>query len=104
MSVTTHHPQYEAHIDQWEMVEDCVLGEFAVKSRRGRYLPIPNRVDKSIENKERYNAYLHRAVFYNVTGRTLTGLTGQVFRKLQRRRFLLRLNLWMIMLMAQALV
>lgn len=87
MPVTTLHPQFEKNFPVWETVSDCVAGEFAIKDRGDKYLPKPNPDDYSYENEKRYEAYLHRAVFYNVTGRTLTGLTGQVFRKPPEKHF-----------------
>lgn len=68
-------------LPQYEVIRDCVAGEKQVKGRRSKYLPIPNAADKSDDNVARYSAYLERAVFYNVTQRTLIGLTGQVFAK-----------------------
>lgn len=50
-----------------------------VLTRAKRYLPQPNAEDQSEANRERYRAYLTRAVFYGVTGRTLEGLAGQIF-------------------------
>jgi hypothetical protein len=50
-----------------------------ILSRALKYLPQPNADDKSPANLERYRAYVMRAVFYNVTARTLGGMTGQVF-------------------------
>jgi hypothetical protein len=47
--------------------------------RAKRYLPQPNPEDQSQENINRYVSYVQRAVFYNVTGRTLEGLAGQIF-------------------------
>lgn len=51
----------------------------SVAAKAKRYLPMPNESDQSEENKQRYRAYLTRAVFYNVTGRTLDGMVGQIF-------------------------
>ena len=64
---------------QWEMIDDCLQGEIQVKFRRERYLPKPNPTDISPQNIERYNQYLLRAVFYNVSKRTRDGLVGQIF-------------------------
>lgn len=88
------------------MIRDCIEGEQAIKGMIGtsagfaagsgmgglpfsitniqltravRYLPQPNAADKSAENTERYKAYVIRAQFYNVTGRTLEGMVGQIF-------------------------
>lgn len=48
-------------------------------TRAKRYLPQPNAEDLSQANIERYRAYVIRAVFYNVTDRTLEGMAGQLF-------------------------
>lgn len=48
-------------------------------ARAQRYLPMPNPSDTSNENQLRYKAYLARAVYYEVTGRTLEAMCGQIF-------------------------
>jgi hypothetical protein len=80
----------------WWMIRDCIEGEQAIKGeyglrvsyyaahKRGRkgsdyYLPRPNPTDMSEENRKRYEQYVKRAVFYNFTARTLSGLVGQIF-------------------------
>lgn len=63
---------------KWELVEDCLEGQDKIKSKEDVYLPRPNASDTSEDNKLRYMAYLLRAVFYNVTRKTLEGLVGQV--------------------------
>jgi hypothetical protein len=88
------------------LIRDCIDGETAVKgmttsgtsstisiagaqysamkvnaSLAKRYLPQPNATDTSPENQARYESYVERAQFYNVTGRTLDGMTGQVFQR-----------------------
>jgi hypothetical protein len=50
-----------------------------VLSRAMRYLPQPNAEDTTAQNRERYRAYVTRAVWYGVTGRTLEGMAGQIF-------------------------
>ncbi len=50
-----------------------------VLARAVRYLPQPNAEDLSEANRERYRAYVTRAVWYGVTGRTLEGMAGQIF-------------------------
>lgn len=67
-------------LPRWEKVEDCVSGQETIKAKHTKYLPMPNASDKSDQNRERYNAYLERALFYNVTGYTLAGLLGQIFK------------------------
>ena len=68
-------------LPKWAMIRDCIAGTFAIKAQRTLYLVMPNSDDQSKQNLARYSARLARAVFYNVTGRTLSGLIGQVFAK-----------------------
>ncbi len=73
------HPLIKAQLSSYELIRDCLQGEQQIKHRRERYLPRPNPEDTSADNQKRYDAYLTRAVFYNVSQRTLAGLVGQVF-------------------------
>lgn len=66
---------------QWGLIRDCLDGETKVKQRGELYLPRPNAADQTPENMARYRGYKDRAVFYNVTKRTLAGLTGTVFNR-----------------------
>lgn len=66
---------------QWEEIADCYAGQHAIKSRREKYLPRPNPEDTSKGAAARYDAYITRAVFYNVTKRTLKGLVGLLFMR-----------------------
>jgi len=79
--VNHEHPLYVELKPSWAQVNDCIQGERKVKHKRETYLPKPNAGDLSMENKHRYEQYLLRAVFYNVTARTLSGLVGQVFSR-----------------------
>lgn len=81
MPVTTTHPEYDASSPIWRQERDTTAGQFAVKAGREIYLPIPNASDESKANKDRYQRYLDRALFYPVVERTLNGLVGMVFRK-----------------------
>lgn len=65
----------------WRMIKDTLAGQDAIKKGRVLYLPMPNSSDQSEENLARYDDYVERAVFYNVTQRTHGGLVGQVFRR-----------------------
>lgn len=66
---------------RWDIVEDCLGGDKAVKSKGRKYLPMPNPGDQSAENIAQYANYKDRAVFYNVTRRTVDGWNGQVFSR-----------------------
>lgn len=72
-------PELARLLPQYQLIRDCISGETVIKEGRTKYLPMPNAHDKSPENMARYTAYLARAVFYNVTRRTLMGLIGTVF-------------------------
>lgn len=72
-------PEVRENTLRWQKILDCVKGEDAVKSRQDTYLPIPDAQLGGKTTDQRYKDYVNRAVFYNVTGRTLTGLVGQVF-------------------------
>src|SRR5512136_767170 len=73
--------ELQRFLSLYTKINDCIQGEDVIKSKRTDYLPMPNSTDTSIENLDRYNQYLQRAVFYNVTAKTLNGLTGQIFEK-----------------------
>lgn len=66
-------------IPQYQLITDAISGEVAIKNAGDKYLPRPNAADRSRENKLRYESYKKRAVFYNVTRRTLSGYVGQMF-------------------------
>lgn len=72
-------PEVRALMPKWQKIRHCIDGQDAIKSKKELYLPRPNPTDKSKENLARYDAYLKRAVFYNVVDNTVRGLTGQVF-------------------------
>lgn len=78
-NVSHRRKEYRDLLPQYDLIEDCVNGERAVKARRTIYLPQPNAELQTPENMTRYDAYLTRAVFYNVTKRTLAGLVGEVY-------------------------
>ena len=81
MPVDTTHPEYDEKQTEWQQLRDTVKGEAAVKAKTTTYLPKPNASDTSQANADRYDAYVKRAVFVEVTGRTKNSLVGAIFRK-----------------------
>lgn len=79
MPVSSVRKELREKLKQYELIDDCLAGELQVKYRQTKYLPMPNPDDQSPENMARYQAYLTRAVFFNVAQRTQFGLRGQVF-------------------------
>lgn len=74
-------PEVEAAQPLWATVRDVLEGQEKVKKEGEKYLPKPNPGDKSQENSDRYEAYKTRALFANMTARTLAGMVGTVFSK-----------------------
>jgi hypothetical protein len=68
-------------LPKWRLIDDAVEGESAVKEGGEAYLPKPETHVDPILNSKIYEKYKTRAVFFPVTGRTLSGLCGQVFSK-----------------------
>lgn len=80
-SVSYKKPAYVIAAKIWHKIIDVCAGEDRIKAKSVLYLPRLNPTDTRHENVVRYDQYLARAVFYNVTGRTLDGLLGFVFNK-----------------------
>ena len=79
MPVESHHPEYIKRLPEYNLIFDCMEGQDAVKKRGQLYLPKPNPEDKSAQNTARYAAYKKRAIFHNVTARTVNNMVGQCF-------------------------
>lgn len=78
--VTFIRPEHKAAKNRWRLVRDVCKGSETIKTAGDLYLPRPNAHDTGHENRERYDAYKKRAVFYNATGRTKNSLVGAAFR------------------------
>lgn len=72
--------ELQEKLPYYMLIDDCLKGEQIVKSKRNLYLPVPNEQDNTVDSN-RYADYIKRAVFYNVTARTLSGITGLVYLK-----------------------
>lgn len=70
------HPDYTYWSPHWEMIRDAEIGEIEVKRKGEKYLP-----RQVTHDQNQYRSYLKRAVFYNMTSRTLNALYGTVFRR-----------------------
>lgn len=70
------HPDYTYWAPHWETIRDAEVGEIEVKRKGEKYLP-----RQSTHDINQYKSYLRRAVFYNMTSRTLNALYGTVFRR-----------------------
>lgn len=84
-NVLARHPDYVSVFPKYQQIRDVLGGEITVKQRarndNRNYLPLPEVEADTTQNAQRYATYLSRAVFYNASARTLSGLVGQVFSK-----------------------
>lgn len=80
-NITFTRPELDGLKKQYTLIRDALSGSVAVKEAGSLYLPRPDATDLSRENKARYEAYKERAVYVNITRRTLDGLIGQVFMR-----------------------
>lgn len=75
---------YALKFSRWERVDDVIDGQHQLKKRDnekpGTYLRVINPLDMSKYNQRLNASYRRSAVFYNVTGRTLIGLLGMIYR------------------------
>ncbi|MCP3684761.1 MAG: DUF4055 domain-containing protein [bacterium] len=76
MPVDSQHPEYTSNLPDWTLCDDLFQGEAQIKSKGTVYLP---RLTK--QNSFQYTSYKDRGEFFNAFGRTVSGLTGSVFRK-----------------------
>ena len=74
--VDSHHPLYDSMSDSWQSCRDCVAGQKAIHAAGERYLPkLTDQTDSD------YQAYKTRAQFFNATWRTISALSGMIFRR-----------------------
>lgn len=75
-NVSNIHPEYAAYRNTWKLTRDAAAGQVAIK--RGGELYLPGFVPK---DPERYEQYISRAYYMNMTGRTKNSMVGMIFRK-----------------------
>jgi len=66
---------------EYKRIRDCIAGSDAIKAQTTTYLPQPDPDNTTEANTTRYLDYLARAIFYNITGKTVAGLVGLAFSK-----------------------
>lgn len=70
------HPDYQYWAPMWRMIRDAEIGEVEIKRMATKYLPKLQGHDNA-----QYLSYLSRAVFFNMTAKTLGALYGTMFRR-----------------------
>jgi len=77
VGIDSTHPLYAENIAKWRRCRDAYEGEDAVKAGGETYLPKLSPAQPAAE----YSAYLMRASYYEVFGRTVDGFVGAIARK-----------------------
>lgn len=76
MAVRNTHAKYDEMAPLWLRMRDAAAGQHKVHAKGQAYLPMLKDQDEP-----QYNAYKKRASWFGATYRTITGLTGMLFRK-----------------------
>ena len=71
MPITSTHPEYNHFVRDWQDCRTAYEGQRAVKDAGVRYLPRLRG-----QSPADYDAYKGRALFYSITSKTLSALTG----------------------------
>ena len=75
--VTFERDDYKYAKPDWVKVATICEGQRAVKAAKETYLPDPNMVGDSSDDKAAvYKAYLQRAMFFNITDNIRVGVQG----------------------------
>ena len=74
--VKTQHPDYSAKADQWARCRDTVAGRDALLAAGKKYLPMLKDM-----TEEDYKSYAMRASYVNFVWRTISALSGMIFRR-----------------------
>lgn len=70
------HPDYQYWAPIWRNIRDAEIGEVEIKRNSTKYLPKLQGHDAA-----QYASYLSRAVFFNMTAKTLGALYGTMYRR-----------------------
>ena len=73
------HPDFVALRPEYQLLEDVMAGESRIKSCGSLYLPHPSANDTEGGGAARYESYLQRAIFSNITRRMARALVGMGF-------------------------
>lgn len=83
MSVTTTHPDYDAHLGEWQMMDDALEGESAIKKKTA-YLPKPSGMVEAEKHDSGssylYDGYRERAQYEHWVRDSLRTMMGLVSR------------------------
>lgn len=73
---TIVHPEYSYWDKAWKQLRDTFLGEEEMRRQASAYIPMLETM-----TSDEYNAYVDRAAFYNMVGKTVNGMHGTLFTR-----------------------
>lgn len=76
MPINNHEDDFTEWLPIWEKIEDAISGQDKIKDEGEKYLP-----KLGGQSDPEYQAYLKRAQYQNLSGRTMQIALGQLFRK-----------------------
>ena len=86
-AIDTTHPEYDAAVDSWTVMDDTIKGEAAVKEKGNHYLPMKTGTKKIVDadlKRTAYENYKSRAEFPEIVAPTIQGSTGMVHSKVTK--------------------
>lgn len=82
MAVSTQHPDYIEHSDEWRLMRRAQKGDQAIKQAGIEYLPMPSGFTvQSDHGVLAYESYRNRAQFPDLLKPTLRGMVGLIHRQ-----------------------
>ena len=79
--VSTKHPEWIDHQDEWAMMRAAARGERAIKEAGEEYLPMPSGFKAQADGgRAMYAAYQKRAQFAEIVAPTIRGMIGVIHR------------------------
>ena len=82
MPINSTHPLYKSNIGRWTKCRDAFEGSDAIKAKGVEYLP---RLSGMTDAE--YDAYKTRALFYGMTAKTVSALTGMATAREPQLKF-----------------
>lgn len=82
MPIDSRHQCYLEKKDQWERCRDAYDGQDAIKAKGRRYLPMLTK-----QKLPDYQAYKTRALFFSITGKTVSALVGMAMLRTPSVKF-----------------
>lgn len=77
--ISTEHPDYERFKPRWDKMNDALGDEDDIRDRGPKYLPPTGGMKDGDKTNSRYDSYVMRARFPEITTQAQTAMTGLIF-------------------------